>query len=119
MKGDIMKLRYTRKGDYLYPNLVLPPEKEVSLDKYGSLRLAYIREHRQGLYWELLLEGKLNEHLEETDKTARERMDRIVPLLLNAYPTPDKAADPVGWTAHMNSLKNMAEESVLHELVYA
>ena len=114
-----MKLQYIRKGDYLYPNLVLPPEKEVNLGKYGTLRLAYIREHRQGLYWELLLEGKLNEHLEVTDEIARERMDRIIPLLLNAYPAPDKASDPIGWTAHMNSLKAMAEESVLRELVYA
>ena len=114
-----MKLQYTRKGDYLYPNLVLSPEKEVSLGKYGLLRLAYIREHRQGLYWELLLEGKLNAHLEETDKTARERMDRIIPLLLNSYPAPDKVSDPIGWTSHMNSLKAMAEESVLRELVYA
>ena len=114
-----MKLHYIRKGDYLYPNLVLPPEKEVNLGKYGSLRLAYIREHRQGLYWELLLEGKLNEHLEETDITAQEHMERIVPLLRNSYHAPDKASAPIDWTAHMNSLKAMAEESVLRELVYA
>lgn len=114
-----MKLQYTRKGDYLYPNIVLPREKDVNLGKYGTLRLAYIREHRQGLYWELLLEGKLNEHLKETDKTARERMDRTISLLLNSYPAPDKASDPIGWSAHMNSLKAMAEESVLREFVYA
>ena len=71
------------------------------------------------MYRELLLEGKVNEHLEETDKTAQERMDRIISLLPTAPPTLDKSTDPLGWTAHMNSLKVIAEESILHELVYA
>ena len=34
-------------------------------------------------------------------------------------PAPDKEADQLGWAAHMNSLKAMAEEIVLEELVYA
>ena len=32
---------------------------------------------------------------------------------------PDKEADPMAWTAHMNALMATAEESILTELVYS
>ena len=39
--------------------------------------------------------------------------------LLTAYPAPDKESDQMAWTAHMNNLTQMAEETVLTELVYS
>lgn len=71
------------------------------------------------MYASLMLSGVLNSHLAEIDQTARERVEQITAQLLEKSPAPDKTADPLGWTGHMNSLKHQAEESILAELIYS
>ena len=112
-----MKLTYHQKGDYLFPDLTIT-EEETEIGKYGMLRETFLKEHRRGWYQSLLLSGKLNQHLEETERTARKRLETIMEGLLESYPAPEKKADPMAWTAHMNGLMAMAEESILTEVVY-
>ena len=113
-----MELTYHRKGDYLFPNLTLQEEPQT-IGKYGLLRRTYLKEHRKNLYQSLLISGKLDSHLAETEQTAQERLENLMEGLLTKYPAPDKETDPMAWTAHMNSLTQMAEEAVLTELVYS
>ena len=113
-----MKLTYCRKGDYLFPNLDVEKETPVT-GKYGMLRRTYLKENKPGWYQSMMLTGKLNRHLQETEEAAQERLESLMRGLLKNYPAPDKAADQMAWTAHMNSLRAMAEEHVLTELVYA
>ena len=112
-----MEMTYHRKGDYLFPNLTVQEESPVT-GKYAMLRRTYLRENRKNLYQSLLLTGKLNRHLQETETAAQERMEDSMKKLLEKYPAPDKATDQMAWAAHMNSLTAMAEESILTELVY-
>ena len=56
-------LYYTKIGDYYYPNIVLDNTEKVTLSKYGRARLRYLKEYNKGLYTELLMTGKLTEHL--------------------------------------------------------
>ncbi|WP_319638779.1 MULTISPECIES: TnpV protein [Blautia] len=114
----IMELTYHRKGDYLFPNLTVE-EEEVTIGKYGMLRRTFLKEHKNSLYQSLFLTGKLNSHLEQIEKAAQERMDSQMEKLLEKNPAPDKEADPMAWTAHMNVLMATAEESILTELVYS
>ncbi|MDO5425157.1 MAG: TnpV protein [Eubacteriales bacterium] len=114
-----MELSYHRKGDYLFPNLTIENSKEVTIGKYGMLRRTYLKEHRKNWYQSMMLSGKLDRHLQEIEKTAQERMEVLMDGLLTTYPAPDKEADQMKWTAHMNSLTAMAEETVLTELVYS
>ena len=114
----IMELTYHRKGDYLFPNLTVE-EEEVTIGKYGMLRRTFLKEHKNSLYQSLFLTGKLNSHLEQIEKAAQERMDSQMEKLLEKNPAPDKEADPMAWTAHMNALMATAEESILTELVYS
>ena len=67
----------------------------------------------------MMLEGKLDSHLADIEEAAAERMEALVEGLLEKYPAPDKGKDQMAWAAHMNSLRTMAEESVLQELVYS
>ena len=60
-----MEIMYTRKGDYFYPNLAPDPADQVDVGKYGRMRRRYLKEHRQGLYSALWIEGKLTSHLLE------------------------------------------------------
>ena len=87
--------------------------------KYGMLRRTFLKEHKNSLYQSLFLTGKLNSHLAEIEKAAQERMDSQMEKLLKNHPAPDKEADPMAWTAHMNALMATAEESILTELVYS
>lgn len=48
--GNVMEITYTRKGDYLYPNLTLDPADDVDVGKYGRLRRRYLQEHREAMY---------------------------------------------------------------------
>lgn len=113
-----MKLTYHRKGDYLYPNLTIVNETREPLGKYGLMRRTYLKEHRTNWYKSMLLSGKLDHHLAEIDQAAQERINLILKQLLKTNPAPDKEANQLGWTTHMNSLTMIAEEIVLKELVY-
>lgn len=112
-----MELTYHRKGEYLFPNLAVQ-EEPAQLGKYGMLRRTYLKENKQNWYQSMLLTGKLNRHLLEIEKAAEDRMDVLMAGLLKQYPAPDKEKDQLAWTAHMNSLQAMAEETILTELVY-
>jgi hypothetical protein len=67
----------------------------------------------------MLLKETLFPHLRETEEAANARMEQVIGLLTARNTPPDKATDPMGWTAAMNTLKAQAEEMVLNQLVYA
>jgi len=59
-----MEIKYTRKGDYLLPNLYLEKDEECGrIGKYGILRLHFIAQNKQALYETLLMTNKLTHHL--------------------------------------------------------
>lgn len=77
-----------------------------------------MREHKSGWYQSMLLTGKLDRHLQEVQRVAEERMEILMEGLLQSYPASDKEADQLAWAAHINALMEMAEESVIEELIY-
>ena len=59
-----MKVTYTRKGDYLLPDLYLEKgENYGRLGRYEILRLHFIAQNKQALYETLLMTNKLTHHL--------------------------------------------------------
>ena len=59
-----MKVTYTKKGDYLLPDLYLEKgENYGRLGRYGILRLHFIAQNKQALYETLLMTSKLTHHL--------------------------------------------------------
>lgn len=112
-----MKLKYYRKGDYLFPNLATESSGNL-IGKYGMQRKSFLRAHKSGWYQSMLLTGKLDRHLAEVEKLAKERMDVLMAGLLQKYPVPNQEADPLAWAAHLNMLIEIAEECVREELIY-
>ena len=70
-------LNYKTVNGYQIPDLKIPDE-QVTLGKYGRMRKAYLQEHRRMLFNSLLLTGELTAHLTEIDRTAGERVHRMV-----------------------------------------
>ena len=53
-----MEITYKKCGDYLLPNLVLAEKENKQLNKYGLLRLEFLKNHKKVLYQELLMKDK-------------------------------------------------------------
>lgn len=114
------EISYTLIGDYYLPNLVLEPEERVILNKYGRMRLRYLKEYKKAEYTILFMEGKLNKHLKEIQETATKRIDDIITKLkAESDLTEDmKNSALLYWGGTMNAIKGQAEEIVYNEIIY-
>ena len=115
------EITYSRQGDYLIPDLTLPTEPELPLGRYALMHRDYLEKHKRVTYLNLLTSGRLNEHLAEIDRTARQRVEQTVTAMAQAEGVTEelKAADPMKWVGLMNNLRNAAEGTVLAELIYS
>ena len=114
------EIEYVRQGDYYIPNLVLPKQKKIHLNKYGRMRLNYLKEHKKAEYTIMFMENTLINHLEEIQETATKRVDEIInKLKAQSNLTEDmKNTDMLYWVGTMNAIKSQAEEIVFSELIY-
>ena len=112
-------IEYTKVGDYYLPNLVLEKEK-IILNKYGRLRLKFLKENRKAEYTIMFVNGTLNRHLKEIQETADNRINLIIEQLKqqNNLTEEMKSTDQLYWVSMMNNLKDVAEEIILNELIY-
>ena len=113
-------IEYHLEGDYYIPNLVMPEQEKITLNKYGRMRLNYLKENKKAEYSIMLMDGTLNSHLKEIQETAIERVEKIIKQLKEkSNLTEDmKNADMLYWVGMMNNFKNQAEEIVFNELIY-
>ena len=111
---------YRQVGNYFIPNLVSQDDSNYQIGKYGRMRRSYLKEYRKILYNNYVLEGTLFKHLAEIDQACNERIENIVSAMAKQEGVTEalKAADQIEWVRRMNSIRNCAEEIVLHELVY-
>ena len=113
-------IEYIRNGDYYLPNLVLAKQKKIQLNKYGRLRLEYLKNHKKAEYAILFMDNKLTDHLEEVQEFATKRVEEIIKSLKEQSNLTEemKNTDQLYWVGMMNNFKNQAEEIVLKELIY-
>lgn len=115
------ELTYTRYGDYYIPDLKLSEQPKMPIGKYGRMRQRYLKEYHPGLYHHLLLSEKLYPHLVEIEQTVRERMDAMLPKMMETEGVTEelKARDPMQWVGLMNALKAQVEEILMDELIFS
>lgn len=113
-------IEYTKVGDYYMPNLVFEKEEKIILNKYGRLRLKFLKENRKAEYTIMFINVTLNKHLKEIQETAQERIDIMIEQLKkqNNLTEEMKNTDQLYWVGMMNNFRNTAEEIVLKELIY-
>ena len=112
-------MSYTLHGDYYLPDLVLR-EEEPTYGKYGMLRKQFLKEHRSARYQYLLLIGKLNEHLNQTDQEAREQVETLMEQMTEKQGVTEelKAQDQMKWVRLMINIKSSVEEIVVKNTIY-
>ena len=113
-------LSYTLYGDYYLPDLEIN-EEEPTYGKYGIMRKQFLKEHRSARYQYLVLTGKLTEHLNQVDKEVKEKVEMLVEQMAEQWGVTEelKMRDQMEWVRRMNDIKNVAEEMVLLEIIYA
>ena len=113
-------IEYVRQGDYYIPNLVLPKQNKIHLNKYGRMRLNYLKEHKKAEYTIMFMENTLIDHLEEIQETAIKRVNKIISDLKSKSDLTEdmKNTDMLYWVGTMNVIKQQAEEIILKELIY-
>ena len=116
-----MKLIYTRNGDYLFPNLTIKNQSTNGINKYGYLRLRYLKENKKALYTTLLMTNELTNNLISVSKNSEDRLQ----ILMENYKNSDKKLSEknkeinhIKWSKLMNNYKNKAEEIILNDLVF-
>ena len=112
-------LTYDLVGDYYYPRLAVPEEPEGDIGRFGRMRKRFLKEHRKGVFAELLLTGTLHYYLVEVNNDALTMIEHITDQLARAEGVTEdlKARDQLEWIRAMNSCRARAEEIAVRELI--
>ena len=116
-----MKLAYTKVGDYLLPNLIIKNQNCKRINKYGLLRLHYLKQNSKALYTTLLMKNELTNHLVSVSDECENKLNNLMEQLKKSdklLSEKRKKNNQLEWTKLMNNYKNVAEEIILNELIY-
>ena len=115
-----MNISYTKSGDYLLPDLILEDKKQYNIGKYGLLRLNYIKKEKLGLYFDLLVNDKLNEYLHNIDTIVMVMVQKLIKELAEKENITEglKSSNQMLWIGKMNNIKNRVEKIILKEYIY-
>lgn len=100
---------------------IITKDEIKNLNKYGLLKLDYLKKNNKVLYQRLIIEDKLYTFLFSVGKETEEKLK----LLINELAEKDKdlnenlkEENQLLWVQKMNNYKNIAEEIVLKELIF-
>ena len=109
-------LWYERCGNYYLPCLALDEEKPVGV--WGERYRRYLKEHRNSVYAEMLLNGTLDDHAAEIDRQAEEMFERLTKRMAAREGVTEqlKANDQMAWIGAMNNIHARAKEIIYGEV---
>ena len=116
------QITYRRVGDFLIPNLILPPEEaNITLGKWGMMHKSYLEKHKSPLFNSLLIKGKLYQHCAEVENQARDMVDTLVEQMKESEGVTEqlKEQDQFEWIQRMGNIQQRVNEIVCAELIYA
>ena len=114
-------ISYRRVGDYLIPNLILPPEEaNITLGKWGMMHKSYLEKHKKALFNSLIIQGKLYQHCADIENQASDMYDTLIEQMKKAEGVTEelKGRDQMAWVGRMNNIAARAREIVMEEMIY-
>ncbi len=115
-----MEITYTKVGDYLIPDLSLPPEKEQRpIGVWGKRHKRYLMEHKRVIFTIMQMNGTLQTYLADLNEQAEDMFLRIIKQLAENEGVTEqiKAENQLLWVQKMNNIRNRATEIVNEELI--
>ncbi len=114
-------ISYRNVGDYLIPNLILPPEEvNISLGKWGMMHKDYLMKNKKVFFTTLLTQGKLYQHFAEIESQAYDMFDTLIEQMKAAESVTEqlKEGNQLEWGQRMDNIQQRASEIVYSELIY-
>ena len=116
-----MKLNYTKVGDYFLPDLTIKNQTYKKINKYGLLRLHYLKQNNKALYTALLMKNELTDYLVSVSNKCENRLNNLMEQFKKSdklLSEKSKEINQLERTKLINNYKNIAEENILNELTY-
>ena len=67
-------IEYHLEGDYYIPNLVMPKQEKITLNKYGRMRLNYLKENKKAD----IIKSMIKDEKEKNKSKSKENIEREV-----------------------------------------
>ncbi len=112
---------YHWEGDYLIPDLVLPPETDNRpIGVWGRRHRDYLIENKKAVYSLMRTRNTLHSYLADINEQADEMFDKLVRDMKKAEGITEelKAKDQMAWVGAMENIRSRATEIVNKELIY-
>ncbi|MBQ6862995.1 MAG: TnpV protein [Clostridia bacterium] len=116
-----ISISYRCVGDYLIPNLILPPEEaNIVLGKWGMMYKSYLEKHKKVLFNSLLMQGKLYQHCAEIEKQAKAMFDTLIEQMKEDECVTEKLKEEnqLEWVCRMQNIEVRAREIVNSEIIF-
>ena len=116
-----MKISYTKVGDYFLPNLTIKNQNYKIINKYGLLKLHYLKQNNKTLYTTLLMKNELTNYLVSVSDECENKLNNLMEQFKKSdklLSEKSKENNQLKWVKLMNNYKNGAEEIILNELIY-
>ena len=94
---------------------------DSDINKYGRMRLKYLKEHKNIEYQTLLMENKLTKHLVNiSDESINYFYKLLDDFIEKDYKLSQeyKQINQIDWVKNMNYYKNIADEIVINTIVF-
>lgn len=114
------RLEYELVGDYyIVVGEDEPPTRSIGI--WGAMRRDYLKKHRQNLYYQLLLSGKLNDHLADIEEQAQDMMWTLLKQMAKAEGVTEelKRRDQMAWVGAINNIQARVREIINYELIFS
>ncbi len=116
-----ISISYRNVGDYLIPNLILPPEEaNITLGKWGMMHKSYLEKNKKVFFSSLLTQYKLYQYCAEVEKQAREMFETLIEQMKAKEGITEelKEHNQWEWIQRMENIQQRANEIVCEELIY-
>ncbi len=110
---------YSQQGDYLLPDVKLPPQEERPIGIWGQRRREFLKSRHRVKYYNMLTKCTLDTHLADISEAAEIMEDRLTRQFKEQEGITEalKASDPMAWVSAMNNIAARVREIIYSELI--
>ena len=112
---------YTQQGDYLLPDVKLPPQEERTIGIWGQRRREFLKSRHRIKYYNMLTKCTLYAHLADINEQAMEMELALTEKFTAQEGIAEqlKKDNMMAWVGAMNSISDRVREIILSQIIYA
>ena len=115
------KITYRQVGDYLIPNLIIPPEQaNIIIGKWGMMHKNYLEHNKRGLFMLMVTKCTLWPYLSDIDRQANEMYELLIEQMKEVEGVTEnmKEQNQLEWVRRVQNIEARVKELICKELIY-